>query len=64
MWIETLIDSYIKLQDSVTPHVGVWIETIPILSNSGIGRVTPHVGVWIETPTEISYCFTITSHLM
>ena len=33
----------------VTPHVGVWIETLfgcqPIYKVS----VTPHVGVWIET---------------
>ena len=33
----------------VTPHVGVWIETLytPIPLRKGI--VTPHVGVWIET---------------
>ena len=33
----------------VTPHVGVWIETLitscPLLHE----QVTPHVGVWIET---------------
>ena len=33
----------------VTPHVGVWIETIKdIICDCG-GLVTPHVGVWIET---------------
>ena len=33
----------------VTPHVGVWIETlIQTISVQPI-LVTPHVGVWIET---------------
>ena len=33
----------------VTPHVGVWIETVlaPVLRQRD--TVTPHVGVWIET---------------
>ena len=36
---------------SVTPHVGVWIETSTHrLVEHGRPRVTPHVGVWIETP--------------
>ena len=34
---------------SVTPHVGVWIETTLIPLASIQSRVTPHVGVWIET---------------
>ena len=34
---------------SVTPYVGVWIETeVPRLLR-GLARVTPYVGVWIET---------------
>ena len=33
----------------VTPHVGVWIETIMGGFGSGLSCVTPHVGVWIET---------------
>ena len=37
------------LIDMVTPHVGVWIETlIQTISVQPI-LVTPHVGVWIET---------------
>ena len=33
----------------VTPHVGVWIETIIRVSYGKVTNVTPHVGVWIET---------------
>ena len=33
----------------VTPHVGVWIETLFPQREAGLKRVTPHVGVWIET---------------
>ena len=33
----------------VTPCVGVWIETISILSTHVTSPVTPCVGVWIET---------------
>ena len=33
----------------VTPHVGVWIETVTITSVGRRQGVTPHVGVWIET---------------
>ena len=32
----------------VTPHVGVWIETITVKHLSTSQKVTPHVGVWIE----------------
>ena len=34
---------------TVTPHVGVWIETRQLAILSDKTRVTPHVGVWIET---------------
>ena len=34
---------------SVTPHVGVWIETSSLLIITAWIGVTPHVGVWIET---------------
>ena len=34
---------------AVTPHVGVWIETINRLLKLHLMIVTPHVGVWIET---------------
>ena len=33
----------------VTPHVGVWIETIQEWLSFLRQSVTPHVGVWIET---------------
>ena len=49
---------------TVTPHVGVWIETIvqPIQSSSSV--VTPHVGVWIETYRMIIWKGNTQSHLM
>ena len=34
---------------SVTPHVGVWIETKLNKEEFYQPEVTPHVGVWIET---------------
>ena len=33
----------------VTPHVGVWIETVDSTNINIQPKVTPHVGVWIET---------------
>ena len=33
---------------AVTPHVGVWIETVKPLAEAALPLVTPHVGVWIE----------------
>ena len=33
----------------VTPHVGVWIETVFREHYDRDVQVTPHVGVWIET---------------
>ena len=34
---------------SVTPYVGVWIETDKMMSLKTQMNVTPYVGVWIET---------------
>ena len=34
---------------SVTPCVGVWIETVDVQNNFRVYTVTPCVGVWIET---------------
>ena len=34
---------------SVTPYVGVWIETRSKPNNDCTEGVTPYVGVWIET---------------
>ena len=42
-------DIALNLQDVVTPHVGVWIETWLRLRQTSRQEVTPHVGVWIET---------------
>ena len=39
------------INKEVTPHVGVWIETLTIYGSKKISLVTPHVGVWIETLT-------------
>ena len=36
-------------QFQVTPHVGVWIETLVGAHFYHAQSVTPHVGVWIET---------------
>ena len=33
----------------VTPHTGVWIETLFPSTPFILGLVTPHTGVWIET---------------
>ena len=34
---------------TVTPHAGVWIETIVNSTDDTDIAVTPHAGVWIET---------------
>ena len=36
---------------SVTPYVGVWIETTQQEKIDKYFEVTPYVGVWIETVT-------------
>ena len=49
---------------TVTPYVGVWIET---RMNTTVGYecvVTPYVGVWIETPRYIGMNVLMTSLLM
>ena len=33
----------------VTPHAGVWIETLSDNNLYDFDAVTPHAGVWIET---------------
>ena len=37
------------MQNTVTPYVGVWIETEAVSYVTKLGDVTPYVGVWIET---------------
>ena len=39
----------VKKIDNVTPHTGVWIETLFNSSCFCFASVTPHTGVWIET---------------
>ena len=36
----------------VAPHVGAWIETVPLDKFTRKAVVAPHVGAWIETFTE------------
>ena len=47
---------------SVTPCVGVWIETFDFICWSKPPIVTPCVGVWIETPEYLTYYAVISSH--
>ena len=50
VWIETLLDRvYQKCTFTVTPCVGVWIETQELVEGKINSFVTPCVGVWIET---------------
>ena len=48
----------------VTPHVGVWIETLGYAFYDENKNVTPHVGVWIETLTPRKRTTLSGSHLM
>ena len=41
------------LGHTVTPFVGVWIETTIIKQDKKATHVTPFVGVWIETAPTI-----------
>ena len=38
-----------KEENTVTPYVGVWIETASLPPTGNCVSVTPYVGVWIET---------------
>ena len=50
VWIETFHLLILRKLLSVTPYVGVWIETYTIVNNNNNNTlVTPYVGVWIET---------------
>ena len=44
-----MMQIYYVLSVLVTPHVGVWIETLRTFPVIRLSPVTPHVGVWIET---------------
>ena len=52
------------MSETVTPHVGVWIETLFELWQQRLKGVTPHVGVWIETQSGILKRTRLMSHLM
>ena len=41
--------------NTVTPYVGVWIETSSIVFPFLVEAVTPYVGVWIETQMTIAF---------
>ena len=47
---------------SVTPCVGVWIETMAQARASMMNAVTPCVGVWIETCLAVPIHLCIQSH--
>ena len=50
MWIETSFTIFlILIMFNVTPHAGVWIETLDSMRRENGHSVTPHAGVWIET---------------
>ena len=49
---------------TVTPHVGVWIETSNGKPRIQHHKVTPHVGVWIETVMSMLHLTVESSHLM
>ncbi len=49
---------------TVTPHVGVWIETVQYRLEYDHSEVTPHVGVWIETEISRLRAIPPMSHLM
>ena len=52
------------LRQSVTPFVGVWIETWTISSSCMKIRVTSFVCVWIETPLPYHLFLRLPSHTL
>ena len=47
--LKLFLINQVYMNNFVTPHAGVWIETI-LRKQPNFGRfVTPHAGVWIET---------------
>ena len=53
----------LRLISSVTPYVGVWIETPELLKAVDHCQVTPYVGVWIET-SDVDVEYFINSHTL
>ena len=47
--LKLIIFSKYYIVETVTPFVGVWIETLRLCISLSRLQVTPFVGVWIET---------------
>ena len=60
--LKLLVDYDFPYLRSVTPCVGVWIETILPLTRRRTSEVTPCVGVWIETSIGDYFLVHIPSH--
>ena len=60
MWecgLKRMAEAQQKWAEIVTPHVGVWIETLSVVCVCCSCSVTPHVGVWIETRLRNAHCW-------
>ena len=44
--------SWLRLQKTVVPYIGTWIETTEGMSTEQILDVVPYIGTWIETKME------------
>ncbi len=56
------LDKMDQIVGIVTPHAGVWIETIKSSMAKMLCEVTPHAGVWIETNKVLRFTFNPLSH--
>ena len=57
------INAELTQYPTVTPYVGVWIETPELLKAVDHCHVTPYVGVWIET-SDVDVEYFINSHTL
>ena len=57
------INAELTQYPTVTPYVGVWIETPELLKAVDHCQVTPYVGVWIET-SDVDVEYFINSHTL
>ena len=39
----------VRIDETVAPHAGAWIETLKLKGLDATGAVAPHAGAWIET---------------
>ena len=58
------INLHLYMLLSVTPFVGVWIETQIFSGALWLGSVTPFVGVWIETRQWQELCLSFSCHTL